>query len=281
MSGINSHQQLVINKLRSVGLLTLMGLATISDAAYVSVNVATALGDRIQFDEILADEMLSEADLRLNDSSSIGSVAAWAGGSATGALRARTTASMVPPGSFNHSAGIANAMLFDLLTFVIPAGTYDTDLNVTLTGNISGTLSASGDTVFTFSQVDFNASLTALDGFSFSARTEESPGTQFDQDFKITTTLVPAGTTVFSTQEQTLGLAAQLRTEARAAETAPASGSASAEFYNTVRFLSLDVPSGITWTSESGQFLVPVPAAAWLFGSGLIGIIGLARRKKS
>ena len=26
---------------------------------------------------------------------------------------------------------------------------------------------------------------------------------------------------------------------------------------------------------------VPVPAAAWLFGSGLIGLIGIARRKKT
>ena len=41
-------------------------------------------------------------------------------------------------------------------------------------------------------------------------------------------------------------------------------------------------------TNEFGYFLdnvnfnpvVPVPAAAWLFGSGLIGLIGVARRKK-
>ena len=39
--------------------------------------------------------------------------------------------------------------------------------------------------------------------------------------------------------------------------------------------------------SSRGSFLVkdfspvPVPAAAWLFGSGLIGLIGVARRKKS
>ena len=26
---------------------------------------------------------------------------------------------------------------------------------------------------------------------------------------------------------------------------------------------------------------VPVPAAAWLFGSGLIGLVGLARRKQA
>ena len=34
----------------------------------------------------------------------------------------------------------------------------------------------------------------------------------------------------------------------------------------------------------SGQFsvsAVPIPAAAWLFGSGLVGLIGLARRKKA
>jgi len=26
--------------------------------------------------------------------------------------------------------------------------------------------------------------------------------------------------------------------------------------------------------------VVPIPAAAWLFGSGLLGLIGIARRKK-
>ena len=34
-------------------------------------------------------------------------------------------------------------------------------------------------------------------------------------------------------------------------------------------------PAG-TWTSAS---VVPIPAAAWLFGSGLLGLIGIARRK--
>jgi len=29
------------------------------------------------------------------------------------------------------------------------------------------------------------------------------------------------------------------------------------------------------------QTVVPVPAAVWLFGSGLIGLVGMARRKKS
>jgi len=35
------------------------------------------------------------------------------------------------------------------------------------------------------------------------------------------------------------------------------------------------------WAVQSGDVsAVPVPAAAWLFGSGLLGLIGIARRKK-
>lgn len=32
--------------------------------------------------------------------------------------------------------------------------------------------------------------------------------------------------------------------------------------------------------SHDGEYLVPVPAAVWLFGSGLIGLAGIARRKR-
>ena len=34
-----------------------------------------------------------------------------------------------------------------------------------------------------------------------------------------------------------------------------------------------------TWHTYEEVSAVPVPAAAWLFGSGLIGLVGLARRK--
>lgn len=38
---------------------------------------------------------------------------------------------------------------------------------------------------------------------------------------------------------------------------------------------------GYAWAVQSGDVsAVPVPAAVWLFGSGLIGLIGVARRKK-
>jgi len=46
---------------------------------------------------------------------------------------------------------------------------------------------------------------------------------------------------------------------------------------------TITLPAGVTFTSASGQFLtapVPVPAAAWLFGSGLLGLVGVARRTR-
>ena len=69
--------------------------------------------------------------------------------------------------------------------------------------------------------------------------------------------------------------------------------------------VGLSVDAGSTWLADSGSSFgvntallefdvrgvsqvfvvdvnpVPVPAAVWLFGSGLIGLVGVARRKKS
>ncbi len=54
---------------------------------------------------------------------------------------------------------------------------------------------------------------------------------------------------------------------------------ATADLYDPPK-LSLQLPTGVTYTSASGVFLapVPLPAAFWLFGSGLLGLAGIARR---
>jgi hypothetical protein len=46
--------------------------------------------------------------------------------------------------------------------------------------------------------------------------------------------------------------------------------------YNTVSYWPDDAAVGVFLVR-----VVPIPAAVWLFGSGLIGLIGIARRKKS
>jgi len=48
--------------------------------------------------------------------------------------------------------------------------------------------------------------------------------------------------------------------------------------------LSLQLPTGVSYASDSGVLLtqpVPLPAAGCLFGSGLMGLVGVARRKKT
>lgn len=49
-----------------------------------------------------------------------------------------------------------------------------------------------------------------------------------------------------------------------------------------IKFEGVDAGTGITDGGfELTGYTVPVPATVWLFGSGLIGLIGIARRKKS
>ncbi|MBI5461574.1 MAG: VPLPA-CTERM sorting domain-containing protein [Gammaproteobacteria bacterium] len=43
---------------------------------------------------------------------------------------------------------------------------------------------------------------------------------------------------------------------------------------------SLSSTSGFDWTNAYPTSTVPVPAAMWLFGSGLIGLVGVARRRR-
>jgi len=56
-------------------------------------------------------------------------------------------------------------------------------------------------------------------------------------------------------------------------------------FYNglvkTPAIMPASVPYHTLPGSGFGQAAIPVPAAAWLFGSGLLGLIGVSRRKKA
>ena len=50
---------------------------------------------------------------------------------------------------------------------------------------------------------------------------------------------------------------------------------------NTPVMMPASVPHHTLPGSGFGQSVVPAPAAVWLFGSGLLGLAGIARRKKT
>ena len=52
--------------------------------------------------------------------------------------------------------------------------------------------------------------------------------------------------------------------------------------FETGGVASIGDPLDLSASAFSGSFsIVPVPAAVWLFGSGLLGLVGIARRKKA
>ncbi len=59
----------------------------------------------------------------------------------------------------------------------------------------------------------------------------------------------------------------------------------SMDYDNTATLSRFVLPVGASLTSSSGHLYttstIPVPPAVWLFGSGLLGLIGIARRKKA
>ena len=51
---------------------------------------------------------------------------------------------------------------------------------------------------------------------------------------------------------------------------------------NGYQFYNSKTSGGYAWAVQSGDVsAIPVPAAMWLFGSGLIGLIGVARRRQA
>jgi len=67
-----------------------------------------------------------------------------------------------------------------------------------------------------------------------------------------------------------------------AISSATAVGTTAASFSDTARLEII----GVSFESETGELfadraVVPIPPAIWLFGSGLLGLVGIARRKKA
>jgi len=59
------------------------------------------------------------------------------------------------------------------------------------------------------------------------------------------------------------------------------SGSWDSQYFCNTHQICTNNDGGFAFSHSAAYTVVPVPAAVWLFGSGLIGLIGIARRKKA
>lgn len=161
----------------------------------------------------------------------------------------------------------AQAQIKDSLIVSLPANVPSATIGVTF--NVDGVVD--GNTVF-------------IDGFfatmTFGTLTDIRSAGFFQNDLVVlpNNSIVPLTfsdtLTVFNNDTLFLGMGIDARTV----------GTLLLDFSNTTSVF-FDLPNGVSLMSETGiEFtgpVIPVPAAFWLFGSGLLGIIGIATRKKT
>ena len=166
---------------------------------------------------------------------------------------------------YSGTGRVERAGFSDELFFTVPAGYYETGLQVGLTAYVRGTISSD---VGAGAEARCYVSL-GYDDFSTGQLTvgvDESGTIVVDEDIVLTIVLVMPGTTLNQTtvydEYVTAGIA---RGRTWATSYNPGGGNVigdgDIDFANGVRITSIDVPPGVTWTSESGVFLSAVSAA--------------------
>ena len=181
--------------------------------------------------------------------------------------------------------------------------------DVTAFGSGLALLSESGDATASGS-VNVVAPEVSLDPFSFITQSSASSGTATN-GFASTDALTDLDITVSNNSGQDLTFNFTFEATVDAATSGTAIANASVDMLDELGFVDIleiaeslngaypatgfyrsdiefvleggqsNLISGFVDTFGSAEAVVPVPAAAWLFGSGLLGLVGVARRKKA
>jgi hypothetical protein len=192
---------------------------------------------------------------------------------ATGSLRAYAYATTGTGYQLSHAR--AYVKFSDILYFTVPAGFYPEAVSVEATGFMEGSISRHG---FTSAMYEFEARF----GVGFISFSDNNPNGDVFREFTFTHPLVAAGTNLTEPKEVSVGVKGYLYALSSAGSLQL--GETEVDFYNSAGFSSLEVPSGVTWRSDSGVFLsqqIPLPGSLVLLGSGLLGLAGIRRFRKS
>ena len=187
-------------------------------------------------------------------------------------------------------AGSASGLLQDVIMIQGQGSNWATDITITMT--IDGMISAPpqnpnisnlvADTYLSgFSSLESSAANTRIfwDGTGFTANNAGSEG-------RYSVDVLASGTNNYSVQLiatyevselfNDINLTAYLNATGGSTTT----GTLVSDFGSTAQ-LGVVLPAGYSFTSESGVLLsaIPIPPAFWLFVSGLLGLIGIARQE--
>lgn len=269
-------------------LAVVSALVVISPAAYGDFRVRGELDVLATGAEAYHENYNIQYQAALSGSASVtGTAGNWADGAyytnlATGSLGTRAHAYGDGDGD-GAASSTAFTYFCDTLTFSIPTGTTE-DLYVTLNGHLDGTIGTSENGLATATQEWYFRFAGGLGGEQFDSGLTTALCTDpiTNTDFSLTAPIFK------NTHLVTLTLTAYLKSKA----SVPSQGSAAwadVDFYSTGRFLSLDTPDGVTWTSESGVFLseaspvtpVPEPTSMILVGLGLMTSLVKLRRSQN
>lgn len=206
---------------------------------------------------------------------------------ATGAMRSYTLLSGEAVPTIDAAAYLED----ELTTIGLAPGESDfIEVNLNVTGRVSG--NPRDD--YQFAWIDLNTGILGgpneayasvqlfYDGATVTMNSDGSYG-----NFDITTNSLTAGNiditlstlVLVSSIDPTYSLISYISTT----PWPETPGSTAIADFGSTASLSLNLPEGLSYTSDSGVFLsaIPVPPAVYLFGSGLIGLVGFARRKKA